>query len=217
MSDEYSIREALESTETKATVVHAILRQKYGEAAYDWDMATIAMEVFDDYHAEISSECANRWAAVQILMTSNAFFTRLDAFLAVCNALASGEPFFSIFDPVTTEEAAWALAEVSLNREMLPFSYAIKYYIKQLLKADGYGDDYPTIFDAVLADEQSDEEKDVRARVGTIWRSPNQDVIEELIDEELADLVTQFDAIPSLAGIDNLLMASNEKTVVDAL
>jgi hypothetical protein len=215
--DEYAIKEALESTETKATVLHAILRNKYGEGAYEWDLATIAMEVADDYKAEISSESANRWAAMQLVMTNNAFFQRLDAFLAVCNAVASGEPFFGVFDPVTTEEAAWTIAEVSLNREMLPFSYAIKHYLKTLLAADGYGDDYPAIFDAVLADEQTDAEQTVREQVGTAFRSPNEDVVEQLIDDELADMVVQFNRIPSLAGIDNLLLASTDKTLVEAL
>lgn len=214
MSDTYSIREALESTETKATVLHAILRKQYGDEIYDWDMATIAMEVMDDYKAEISAESANRWAALQLVMTTDAFFTRLDAFLAIANTLSSGEPFFSMFDPVTTEEAAWAIAEVALNRESLPYSYAIKQYLKALLKQDGYGDNYPDVFKAVLA---PDEPENVHEELRTIIRTHNADVVDALIDEELADLVMQFDRIPSLNGVDNLLLSNTENTLVEAL
>ena len=216
MSESYSIRAALESTETKATVVHAILRQQYGEEVYDWDLATVAMEVADDYGASISSESANRWAALQIAMTTDAFFTRLDAFLAVCNALASGEPFFNIFDPVTTEEAAWAIAEISLNRELLPFSYAIKQYIKQSLKQDGYGDTYPSVFKAVLAEDEP-QGKSVQKQVRESMQSENGVNVDALIDEELADMVMQFDQIPSLRGVDNLLLSDATNTLVEAL
>ena len=65
MSEQYSIREALESTETKATVLHAILRQQYGEPVYEWDLATTVMEVAADFTAEMSSESGSvsgeRW------------------------------------------------------------------------------------------------------------------------------------------------------------
>lgn len=214
MSDAYSIREALESTETKATVLHAILRKQYGDDVYDWDMATIAMEVMDDFKAEISAESANRWAALQLAMTTDAFFTRLDAFLAIANTLSSGEPFFSMFDPVTTEEAAWAIAEMSLNRESLPFSYAIRQYLKALLKQDGYGDTYPDVFKAVLAPETPER---AHEEVREIIRTQNADVVDTLIDEELADMVMQFDKIPSLNGVDDLLLENAESTLVETL
>ena len=215
MSDTYSIRDALESTETKGTVLHAILRKQYGDDAYEWDLATIAMEVSDDFGASISSESANRWAAMQIVMTTDAFFTRLDAFMTICNVLASGEPFFDMFDPVTTEEAAWAIAEVALNREMLPFSSAIKRFLKLLLKYDGYGDAYPEIFDTVFEADTPEQATAVRRQV--TQRKENEDVIDELIDEELADLVMQFDKIPSLQGVDNLLLSDSGNTLVESL
>lgn len=217
MSEKYSIRDALESDQTKATVLHAILRNKYGEEWYDWDLATIALEVQDDFQAELSSSAGNRIGALQLLMTSDAFFKRLDAFMAIADAMATGEPFFDVFDPLTFQEAAWAIAEAALNREMLPFGYPIKHYLKLVLAEGGYAGDYPDLFDAVFSADTVDEAAAIRAEVAAVDNNPNTNVLNAYIDDELADIVYQLDAIPSLENIDNILLASEDATLVDAL
>lgn len=217
MSDKYSIKAALESTETTATVLHAILFTKYGEAFYDWDTITIAMEVSDDYQAEASSETMNRIAALQLLMVNDAFFTRLDAFMGIANTLASGEPFFAVFDPMTVEEAAWGIAEAALNREMQPFSYAIKRFLKVILSEEGYTSEYPDFFDVVFAADKTGDADLIAEQVRVADSNPNTDNINNYIDEQLTDMVYQFDQIPSLADIDDALLASSRSTLVETL
>lgn len=206
--DEAEVRALLESPETCATVIHAIIRSQYGEEAYGWDPLTVAMELKDDFKIDVPSQVLDRWSAIQTLMTSDAFFTRLDAFLGICNTFSSGEPFFSVFDPVTVEEAAWALVEAALNREFLPFDYQIQQYCRTILKQDGYNEsDFPPVFAELL--ERSPDAADIRKQLGT---GANKTIIDTYIDEELADLVRQFNKVPHLSNLDEVIsrMSLNE-------
>ena len=213
MNIQVAKKEALESTETLATVTHAILLKQYGEQVYDWDPVTIAMEVRDDFRAEISTPSMDRWCAMQIVMGSDAFFKRLDAFMNICNTLATGEPFFGVFDPVTVEEAAWSITEVSLNRELLPFSYPVKQYLRQILKQDGY-----TIDNAPSAIREAFDLKpaamDVRKNLGVTHNNEN---INAYIDDQMRDMVYQFNKIPDLKNVDNMILNRSMEEYVNTL
>ena len=145
-------------------------------------------------------------------MTSDVFFKRLDAFLNVCNTLTSGSPAFDVFNVVTPEEAAWGLAEVALNREYLPFSYAIQKYLKVAAANDGYKDgNYPDVFDAVFKRKPSAgdvrdaiKDTDKTASMGLAAYGNTQN-ISSFIDEMLKDMVYQFNEIPDLSSLDKLI------------
>ena len=212
----YPRKTALESPQTLATVVHAIVLDQYGELAYDWDPATVALELRDDFQAEICTPAMDRWCAMQVVMGSDAFFKRLDVFLNVCNTLASGAPSFEMFDPVTAEEAAWAVAEVALNRDMLPFSYPIQQYMRQQLEADGFdpsSGDLPPVFAEMF--ERSPDEGRIRSTFsGTVADSNDRNITGYLL-EQMMDLDVQFNRIPDLSRIDDLL--ARGKDLGDAL
>ena len=202
MHETHMRKEALESPQTLATVIHAIVREQYGEEAYTWDPLTVYLETTDDFRADMAAQAVDRWSAMQVIMLTDAFFKRLDAFLGICNTLAVGAPFFQFFDPVTTEEAAWAVTEVSLNRELLPFSYPIKRYLKIILKEDGYAEgDYPDVFEEVFRKAPSSE-----ALRGTLRGLSNRDNTERFVDDQLRDLVVQFNRIPGLQEVDNIIL-----------
>lgn len=198
----YPRQQALQNPEASATVIHAILLQQYGEEVYDWDPATVYLEVMADFNADMAPEAVDRWAAMQVVMTSDAFFKRLDAFLAVCNTLADGSPAFGAFNPVTLEEAAWAIAEVALNREMLPFSYPIKQYLKLILKQEGFSEtSYPPIFQEVFDREPNAD--DIRDSLAALNNSTNLDAF---IEDQLADMVSQFNKIPDMSRLDDMIL-----------
>ena len=209
----YPRKLALESPQTLATVVHAIMLDQYGEAVYDWDPVTCAMEVAADFKAEICTPAMDRWCAMQAVMGSDAFFKRLDVFLNVCNTLASGAPAFEMFDPVTSEEAAWSIAEVALNRDVLPFSHAIQGYLRHQLEADGFdpsSGDMPAVFAEVF--ERKPDERRIRAELagdGTA-ASENARNIEKYILEQMVDLDVQFKRIPDLRTVDDLIESGND-------
>lgn len=197
----YARQQALQNPESLATVIHAIMLEQYGEEVYDWDPATVYLEAQADFKADMCAEAVDKWAAMQIIMGSDAVFKRLDAFLAVANTLSDGAPFFSSFNPVTTEEAAWAIAEIALNRELLPFSYAIQQYLKAVLKQDGFSDgDYPPIFEEVFG--KAPNTAKVREGLAAMG---NDDNIGAYIEDQMRDLVVQFDRIPDLSNVDSLI------------
>lgn len=214
----YPRKLALESPQTLATVVHAIMLDQYGEAVYDWDPVTCSMEVAADFKAEICTQAMDRWCALQVVMGSDAFFKRLDVFMNVCNTLASGAPSFTMFDPVTSEEAAWSIAEVALNRDLLPFSYSIQGYLRQQLKADGFDPDsgeLPPIFAEVF--ERKPDERKIRSELygGETAAESNAKNIERYIMEQMLSLEAQFNRIPDLKRVDDLIEAG--KDVGDAV
>jgi len=213
MSDEYAKKQALDSTETVATVVNAIIRTQYGDEAYLWDPSTVYLETRADFKAEPSANTMDRWSAMQVIMTSDAFFKRPDAFFGICNTLGSGAPFFQVFDPVTVEEAAWAITEVAFNRELLPFSYAVRTYLKTILKQDGYEEnDYPAIFKEVF--EVKPDTGEFRAHLREL---SNRENVEVYIDEQLKDMVYQFNQIPSLSDVDDMLLHRSKEEYIGTM
>lgn len=202
----YPRKMALESPETLATVIHAIMLDQYGEQAYGWDPVTCSMELADDFRAEVCTPAMDRWCAMQVIMGSDAFFKRLDAFLNVCNTLASGAPAFEMFDPVTSEEAAWAVAEVAMNRDVLPFSYTIRQYMKRQLEADGFdpsSGDLPAVFAEMF--EQRPDEGRIRSSFTGLAADANAGNIERYLMEQMFDMDVQFNRIPDLKRVDDLL------------
>jgi hypothetical protein len=196
-----AIKTALESPETYATVLHAIIRRQYGDDAYDFDPLTVELELGDDFSAEIAVEAINRWSAMQVVMGSDAVFTRLDAFMGVCNSFAEGYPYFSVFDPVTTEEAAWGLAEIALNRDVLNFGYDIKTYLKRILTADGYSETrYPDIFGLVFGGLTGHQARQI------VKQPTNRDSISDYISDELKTMSTQLLAIQELSGLSKFVL-----------
>lgn len=202
LHDKIRIREALQSSETLATIIHAIVLNQYGEQVYMWEPLTVELELSADFSADISPVVMDRWSAVQIVMSTNAFFKQLDAFLGICNTLTSGEPFFAIFDPVSVEESCWAITEVSLNREIIPFSYPILQYLDMVLKQDGY---VPGTYPEILKEAMSGtpETLKIRQKLGS---PDNRDMVEGFIDEQLKDLAYQFDNIKDLKDLDNIIL-----------
>jgi len=194
----YSIQQAVQNPQTLGVVLSEILFAKYGDAWVDWDPVTIYLELRDEYNAEPVSEAMDRISAAQVVLASDSFFKRPEAFFNVANTLASGSPGFTVFDPVTVPEAAWALTEVALLREYDEFSHAVRGVIRAILKDDGYTDDYPAIFDVVLAERPTAEV--ALEAVGTDLRDQEASGVEEFVNDQLAALVFQFDQIPQLEG-----------------
>jgi len=199
LSDPFAVRQdLLTSANTMATVVHAIVRDKYGDDAYFWDPLTVALEIKADFSVDPVPQVMDRWSAIQVVMTGDSFFNRIDSFMAVCNAFSSGDPFFGSFDPVTVEEAAWGVAEVGMNRDMLPFSPTIKAYCRTILENDGYGKNgFPAVFDLVFEDDVTI--KDVAE--GLVSKE-NGAALKGYLMENVDDIAKQFDSLKDLKNVD---------------
>ena len=210
--------EMWQNPEADATVLNAMLVSKYGEEALDWDPLTIRLEIQDDFHVEPAAEVMNKICAMQVVMTSSDFFERIDAFLNVCNALSEGDPFFEVFAPPETEEIAYALAAVAMNRDMLPFNPTIRRYVKEALKADGFSeDDFPEIFSVVFDKQPS--AKATRHTVAETMLEPtaadeNRKNITGMMTASVGTMLRQFNSLPGLDKVDSYIL---EQGVLAAL
>lgn len=202
--DPFAVRQALiQSPETMATVVHAIVRDKYGDEAYGWDPLTVAMEIKADFGVDPCPEFMDRWGAIQTLMSGDSFFTRIDAFLAVCNSFSDGDPFFADFNPVTLEEAAWGVLEAGMNRDMLPFSPTIRSYVRIVAESNGFGgDSMPPALKPVF-DGGDATMKDIEAGLVS---EENGQALRTYLNEQANDVASQFDSIRDLRNVDDELL-----------
>jgi hypothetical protein len=194
--EKFLIKEMLESPETLATVLYLVIQKFFGDDAFFWDPSTIFLELRDEFNAEPSSEVMDRISAVQIIVTSDAFFNEPDAFINICNTFADGSPSFSVFNPAEPEEIAWTAVEVALIRDILPFGYSVKKYVKKMLDLDGYGDEHPDIFDEILGKAPS--RQDIIEEAQEILHEDQRGVIETFVDENLKDLIYQVNKVPSI-------------------
>ena len=188
MAKFYQASAALQSPESCATVLHLICMRAFGEEYLGWDPTTVALEIRDEFQVEAADEVLNKICAVQLLLATGGFFDRLDAFMAIVSSLAVGDPQFQVLDPPTAEEIAWGLAEASLLRELKPFSYAVKRFVRQTLSEDGYSDgERPAIFAEVF-----DSKPSASTIKGTLTAADKNDSnIDEFIGAQLQELGAQ--------------------------
>ena len=186
-------RAAVESDQTAATVLRAVFEDRFGTEVFDWDPETVVLECRDEFDADMSSESLDRWSALQLAMTSDAFFSRLDGFSGVSSALASGDTYFDVFKPLQPEEAAWAVVEISMNRDMLPFAPAIKSYLRRAMSSAGYRG-IPPFMAPIFSDSPGAISEELEGLRG----AERQGGIEEFILGELDDLRFQLSEIGGL-------------------
>lgn len=203
-----AVKSALETAETLTTLLYVLIRNTYGDEAFDWDPASLYLELREDFNAEPATEVMDRISATQVLVTTDAFFERPDAFINICNTIADGSPSFSVFDTATVEECAWGLVEVSLIRDLLPFNSAVKRYVRHILLQDGYDSVNPPEIFTEFFDATPDAEELVDA-AQEMSPSENAGVLAEYVDEQMQILVHQFNEIPGMA--DDLMRLLDEK------
>jgi len=197
MASSADIQAALHNPECCATLLHAICLRQYGEQFYVWDPSTLALELKDDFSAELPSENMDKLSAIQLLVSSGEFFNDPAAFFAICSSIADGDPLFDVFDPPSMEEIAWAVSEVALNRELISFSYAIKQIIKTMGNEYGFNNNnMPTAIRELL--EATPDEEDIQEAMGAVLNGEN---IDAYMSENVAEMAAQFQEVPGLAEL----------------
>lgn len=194
----HAIKKAVESPATLAFVLCAIANKAFGHEWLGWDPATIWMELRDEFSAEPCSEATDRLAALQVVLSGADFFTRPEAFSAVCNTFSSGAPSFTILDPPGAEEAAWAVTEVALVRDFLPLGYHVRNYVEALLADAGLDDDPPAaLIDALARDPGAAIQKDAVAAL----RDQSKTAVEEYVDAQLRMGMAQLSELPGFEDV----------------
>ena len=136
------MQEAWRSKETRATVLLTMFLDRFGTEALEWDPATIALEVEDEFDVDLPQLSLDRLIVAIQILTTNRFFKRLPDFIAFCNVL-DGDPFQpDTFDPADAEEVAWGITEALLisppeDDDPEPFTDEIRAYIGSVLDSEG--------------------------------------------------------------------------------
>ena len=193
-----SIRSVLDSGHMFCTVADALLRAKYGEPAYLWDPTTLWLEIRDDFGLETTADVSDKMGAVQVLMTGDGFYKRVDAFLAVANTMAGGSPGFQMMQPLEPDEAVWAIVEAALMRDSLTFSPSVEEFLHVLFQ----GLDPHPIVSYALASNEVDSAEIVRmARESA---TDPQDDTDAHIASQLHDLTAQLSETGLAGQVENL-------------
>jgi len=205
------VRQALENPECCATLLHTICLRQYGQEWYTWDPSTVELELRSDFQPQaIPAENMDKISAIQILVSSSSFFDDPAAFCAICSTIADGNPLFDVFDPPSLEEISWAVSEVALNRELLPFSDAIKALIRAIGEDYGFNkNQMPTAIREML--EDTPDEEDIQDAFSAIFNGEN---IDTFMLENTKEMSAQFENIPGIAELFPVIL---EKGVIPAL
>jgi hypothetical protein len=93
----------------------ALLIDSYTTVVLDWEPETIRGEIKATYNVDVSQVNMDKVMALITVLTTNLFYISATSFAHVANALNNSAANFEVMDPVTPDEAAWALTEVTLN------------------------------------------------------------------------------------------------------
>jgi hypothetical protein len=148
------------------------------------------------------------------LLTTNLFYISLESFIPIANALNGEGSDFSNYDPVTADEAAWAIVEASLidppedgkdNAER--YGHDIKRYIGASLATEGITT--PPKFLVPYSETDVDPEERVGASLGPdehmlqmhdTRQAQERDELEQYVRNNLGTIIEQLQQIPMQAG-----------------
>jgi len=126
---------ALENPDMTATVLMAILLDRYGTEFLEWEPDTLRIQIADDYGANPPENNWDKiWACV-MLLTTDLFYNSLEAFNSVCNALSGEGAHFDKWELAEPEEIMWGVAETTLleppekGKKNHDFSHEIRQFV----------------------------------------------------------------------------------------
>jgi hypothetical protein len=126
-----------------ATPLLVLCVDTFGTEFFDWEPETFNIECAGAFGKELPDVNRDKvWALVTVL-TTDLFYKSLEAFIPIANTLNDSTADFDTYDPVTSEEAAWAITEATLMDPPIEdepgprFSHDIRRYIGETLRAEG--------------------------------------------------------------------------------
>jgi hypothetical protein len=132
------------NSETFATSLVTLAIDEWGTECLEWDPKTFRMELKDVYKIDIPQKNVDKLMAAIVIMTTNLFYTSVDTFHNVANALNGSLANFQVWDPLEASEAAWAITEANmidmpdLKKDFAErFSPAIRKYLGIILEDEG--------------------------------------------------------------------------------
>ena len=178
-----------ESTFSTSLLVIAV--DRYGLEALSWEPETLIRELEEDFNTQIPQSNRDKLNAIITILTTNSFYSDPLVFWQITKAI-NGESvsWLNEHDPLTSDECAWAMIEISLNEgETQEMGEDIRVMVGELLRTEGFV--RPPKFlnwaimpeSSVAGDRAADEAKEKR-----------QENLKEDLEETMRELLTQLDA-----------------------
>lgn len=223
MLDRRNFARAIADKDSFAVTLLSAATAALGEELFEWDPATIQLEIRDELGIEMPRPCVNRLNAAITLSTSNFFYQRLPDFIDICNTLWDGRINTGVYDPADTSEIAWGITEALLiwppdKDDDRPFSDEILGYIGHTLAEEGIHRPPDVLRLGTMPPDQNwgkvamtfSDDPEMFAAVDQV-QAAKVDDIDQTIRERMTAVVGQLEAlrIPDLedaaAGLARLL------------
>lgn len=204
----------LKDEETLATTLMAICLDTWGTEFFDWEPAAFDLELRGTYGTDMPHINHDKLWGLVTAMTTNLFYISLESFIPIANALNGAEANFQYYDPVTSEEAAWAITEVLLNDAPAEgkdpaeqFSHEIKQYIGFSLRAEGVTN--PPAVLKPYAEISEDLEERAGASIGpdemmlkmySDRQAKERTEIDQYVNDRIDQLGAQLQSLPLVNG-----------------
>jgi hypothetical protein len=205
LSDRHFSR-LLQDPETPGSVLLIGLFDEYGTDFLEWEPDTLLLEIQDRWKTEVPVVNRDKiWALVTVL-TTDLFWSSLEAFIHVCNALSGGGADFQNWNPADVQEMCWAIAEVTLldpPEEGVVFSPEIVAYMQAELEAEGFSEP-PQLLKPYVSEtgrERVEEALSVDADeidINAYWDAQTRKrlAVDEWVRERLLRLLQEVTALP---------------------
>lgn len=136
------LQEAWTSRETFASVLLTLFLDRFGMEALEWDAATIALEIEEEFDIELPQLSLDKLIVAIQILTTDRFHKSLPDFVEFCNVLNGDTYTPQTFDPADAEEVAWGITESMLiappdDEDKEPFNNEIRAYIGAALDQEG--------------------------------------------------------------------------------
>lgn len=181
------------------------LLDKYGSEMFDWEPQTLDLEVKHDWGVSMPQVNKDKVWALVTELTTNLFYSSLDAFTHICNSLNGSGADFENYDFATVQEMCWTLAEVQLldpPDEGDKFNHEILSYMDERLKVEAF-ERVPKILKPYVKLPDQDEnisnvlqEDEIDAKA--FWDRQMKEVlsIDQYVRERLHKLFVDLASIP---------------------
>ena len=197
-----------------ATPLFILCVDVFGTGFFEWEPQTFDVESQAAFGTKLPEVNRDKIWSLVTLLTTNLFYVSLESFIPIANALNGEGADFSNYDPVTADEAGWAIVEAALvdppegkqnNAER--YGHDVKRYIGAALAAEGITT--PPKFLQPYAEYDRDPEEQVGLIVGPdehmlqmheTRQSRERDEIEQYVRNNLATLVEQIRRLPLRSG-----------------
>lgn len=192
----------LESPETFATTLLAIVIDNYGTEAMEWEPETLLHELRDDFNVDIPQINHEKLQALITALTTDLFYTDWITFNYICEALNNDPVSYDVLDPATPEQMAWAVTELALNEESdetPEWDDEVRRYIGANLSGFGMNRPPDILKMAILPEQppQDDLELDAALAQATYDRSySDRQAVENYLKDHLQQCLEQLNSVP---------------------